>query len=87
MRRLTWVLFLFLIFGVAPAVWAGPAEEAAQMAEQWMKAFHEGNVEALSALYAPDAMYYSSLSPFRVEGREAIRTLFAGVFRAFPTRS
>ncbi len=87
MKRPAWVLFLFLVFGMAPAAWAGPAEEAAQMAEQWMKAFHEGNAEALSALYAPDAVYYSSFSPFRVEGREAIRALFAGVFRPFPTRA
>ncbi len=86
MKRVTWVVFLFLLVAVAPAVWAGPAEEAAQISQQWVRAFHEGNAEALSALYATDAVYYPALSPFPLEGRDAIRALFAGVFRTFPTR-
>lgn len=87
MKCLRWAVFLFLLVGVASAVWAGPAEEAAQMLQQWSQAFHEGNAEALAALYAEDAVYISFLFPFRVEGREAIRATFAGFIRAFPTRA
>lgn len=76
-----------LIVGVVPGALAGPAEETAQMAEQWFKYFVEGNAEALSSLYAKDASYWSFLSPFRTEGREAMRALFAGFFRAYPTRT
>ena len=72
---------------VVPAVLADPLEESTQIVQQWLKAFHEGNAEALAALYAQDAVYIPWAGPFRVEGREAIRTYFAGVFRAFPTRS
>jgi uncharacterized protein (TIGR02246 family) len=81
------VVIGFLLIGVVPTVLAGPVEESDQITEQWIKAFNEGNAEALSALYARDAVYISWAGPFRVEGREAIRAMFAGFFRAFPTRS
>ncbi len=87
MRHLTSVVFLVSLLGAASAVWAGPAEEAAQILHQLTQAYHEGNAEALGGLYASDAVLHSSLSPFRVEGRDAIRALFAGGFRTFPTRA
>jgi uncharacterized protein (TIGR02246 family) len=76
-----------LFIGVIPGVLAGPAEESAQLADQWIKAFIEGNTDVIANLYAKDASYWSFLGPFRVEGREAIRPLFAGFFRAYPTRT
>jgi uncharacterized protein (TIGR02246 family) len=81
------MVVVFCIFVLTPIVSAGPIEEAAQLLEQWLKAFHEGNAEALSATYAPDAVYTSWASPFPAQGRGAIRATFAGFFRAFPTRS
>jgi len=72
---------------VTPIVWAGPIEESAQLTQEWVKAFHEGNAEALSATYARDGVYISWAGPFPVAGREAIRATYAGFFRAFPTRS
>ena len=66
---------------------AGPIEESAQVTAQWVKAFHEGNAEAISALYAKDGVYITWTGPFPFIGREAIRAAFAGFFRAFPTRS
>jgi uncharacterized protein (TIGR02246 family) len=75
------------IFVLTPIVSAGPIEEATQLLEQWLKAFHEGNAEALSATYAQDAVYTSWAGPFPAQGREAIRAMYAGFFRAFPTRS
>ncbi len=82
----TLMIGAFLV-GAIPGVWAGPAEETAQMADQWMKAFHEGNLDAITALYAKDAVFTPFLGPFRVEGREGIRAAFGGLFRGFPTRS
>jgi uncharacterized protein (TIGR02246 family) len=75
------------LFVLTPIVSAGPIEEATQLLEQWLKAFHEGNAEALSATYARDAVYTSWAGPFPAQGREAIRAMYAGFFRAFPTRS
>jgi uncharacterized protein (TIGR02246 family) len=77
----SWLLVL------TPVVFAGPLEEATQLLDQWLKAFHEGNAEALSATYARDGVYISWAGPFPAQGREAIRAMYAGFFRAFPTRS
>jgi uncharacterized protein (TIGR02246 family) len=74
----------FCVFVLTPVVLAGPVEESVQMTQEWIKAFHEGNAEALSALFAKDAVYISFTSPFPAIGREAIRAAFAGFFRAFP---
>ena len=76
----SWLLVL------TPVVFAGPIEESAQLTQEWVKAFHEGNAEALSATYARDGVYISWAGPFPAAGREAIRATYAGFFRAFPTR-
>ncbi|MBP1696905.1 MAG: SnoaL-like domain [Deltaproteobacteria bacterium] len=76
-----------LLIGSIPTTWAGPAEEAAQMAEQWFKFFYEGNAEAMANLYARDASFWGFLNPFRLEGRDAIRAMYASIFKAFPIRA
>ena len=81
------MVIAFCVFVLTPIVTAGPLEEASQLLEQWLKAFHEGNADALSATYARDAVYTSWAGPFPAQGREAIRATFVGFFRAFPTRS
>lgn len=78
------IAFCWLVF--TPIVLAGPIEESVQMTREWVKAFHEGNAEALSALYVQDAVYITWAGPFPFAGREAIRGTFTGFFRAFPTR-
>lgn len=83
---ITLIIGSFLI-GSIPTTWAGPAEESAQMADKWFKAFYDGDAEAMSTLYAKDASFFAFLSPFRVEGREGIRASFAGLFKSFPTRA
>ena len=67
-------------------VWSGPIEESNQIVQQWMKAFHEGNAEALSALFAKDGVYIPWAGPFPVLGREAIRPYFEGFFRLYPIK-
>ena len=81
------MVIAFCVFVLTPIVSAGPIEEATQLLEQWLKAFHEGNAEALSATYAPNAVYIPWAGPFPYAGREAIRAMYAGFFRAFPIRS
>jgi len=80
------MVIAFCLFVYTPIVLAGPIEDSVQMSREWVKAFHEGNAEALSALYAPDAVYTTWAGPFPNEGRNAIRANFAGFFRAYPTR-
>lgn len=76
----------FFIWGI-PVSWAGPAEDSAQLGDEWIKAFNEGNVEAIVNLYARDASFWGFLGPFRVEGREALRAFYAGLFKAYPIRA
>jgi uncharacterized protein (TIGR02246 family) len=76
-----------LIIGVVPGALAGPAEESSQLGDQWIKVFVEGNAEAIANLYARDASFWGFLGPFRVEGREAIRATYAGLFKTFPIRA
>jgi uncharacterized protein (TIGR02246 family) len=81
------LLAVFSVTGPTSAVLAGPAEESAQMGDQWIKAFLEGNADTLSGLYAKDASLYTFMSPFLVQGRDAIRGSFAGLFKAYPVRA
>ena len=78
------MVIAFCIFVLTPMVSAGPIEDATQVTQEYVKAFNEGNAEALSALFARDAAYIGWASPFPTEGREAIRAAFAGFFKAYP---
>ena len=80
------IVTAFCILLLTPIVSAGPIEESVQLTQEWLKAFHEGNAEALSALFARDGIYVSWSSPFPAQGREAIKAAFAGFFRGFPVR-
>ncbi len=74
------------IFLLTPIVSAGPIEEAVQLTKDYVKAFHEGNAEALSATFAKDAAYIPWGGPFPVVGRDAFRAKMAGWFKAYPIR-
>lgn len=87
MKRMTWFLVLLLLLGMAPAAWAGPAEEIAEIGRQRAQAFVEGNLDAWTAAVADNAVFTSALRPFRIEGKEAIRAHFADLFGRYPTRS
>jgi uncharacterized protein (TIGR02246 family) len=72
--------------GFAAEVWAGPAEEVAQIAGPRLQAFQDGNLDAYVAAYADNAVVQSSLSPFRIEGKEPIRAYLAELFHIYPGR-
>ena len=80
------MVIAFSIFVLTPIVSAGPIEDAAQVTQEWAKAFNGGNAEALSALFARDAVYVSWASPYPAVGREAIRATFEGFIRTYPIR-
>jgi len=66
--------------------WAGPAEEIAQVDQQAIQCFNDGNLDKCVALYADDAVSTSAVAPFRIDGKEALQSNYAGVFQNFPTR-
>ena len=80
------MVFTLCMLVSTPILWSGPIEEGDKLSKEWLKAFHEGNAEALSALYAKDGAYISWASPFPVVGREAIQAMFAGFFKMYPMR-
>ncbi len=49
--------------------------------ETWVKAFNDGDAEALAALYAEDAVNHQ-VTQNPVKGRENIRAMFAAEFAA-----
>lgn len=80
------VLFALTMVGLAAKAWAGPAEEVAQIAGPRGQAFEQGNAEAYSAAFADNAVLTSSLSAYRVEGKEAIQAYFVQLFQLYPGR-
>ena len=79
-------LSALILVGLAVEAWAGPVEEVAQIAGPRNQIFEEGNTEALVAAFADNAVLTSSLTGFRIEGKEAIRAYFAALFQAYPGR-
>jgi ketosteroid isomerase-like protein len=86
MKRFIAAFFFFILAGTGVWAWAGPTEEVAQLSGPRLKALLEGNAEAYTADYADNAVFQSSFSPFRIEGREAIRAFFTSLFRMYPKR-
>src|SRR5262245_15314609 len=81
------VQILAMVFCVAASsAWAGPAEEIAELNMKRGQAFSQGNAEAFTADFADNAVFTSSRSTFRVEGKNAIRAHFANLFQTYPQR-
>jgi uncharacterized protein (TIGR02246 family) len=79
-------LFALMLVGFAAEVLAGPAEEVAQIAAPRNQAFEDGNADAYAAAFADNAVLQSSVSAFRIEGKEAIRAYFTELFQSYPRR-
>ena len=68
---------LCLLFGIsATDAFAGPAEEANAVIDQWSAKYSANDRDALISLYAPDAILLGTTSPVISEGTEAIRKYF-----------
>ncbi len=64
---------------MAPAVLAGPADEANAALDRFSVAYSANDVEALAKLYAPNAILLGTNSPAISEGRDAVRAYFTNL--------
>ena len=71
-----WLCAFVLAASVASPAFAGPEEEALQVIEKWAAAFNASDVDAIVALYAPDAMFLGTGSRTVVLKTEQIRQYF-----------
>ena len=86
MKRLTSLVFLLVLCGMMTEVWAGPAEEVAEIALRRAQGFREGNLDVFMADWADKGVLTSALAGFRFEGKEAVRAHFAALFEQYPQR-
>lgn len=86
MKRSITMFLASIAMGLASTLWAGPAEEVSQIGAPRQQAFQQGNVETYTAAFADNAVFQSSLTPFRIEGKEAIRAFFTQLFQTYPKR-
>ena len=73
--------FLF----TAPSL-ADPLKEIAEVAAPRAKAYSAGDVDGWTGAFADNAVFFGSFSPFRVEGKPAIRAAFSEHFTQFTNR-
>ena len=63
MTRLTWFLFIGMVW-ISPAIAvAGPAEEANAVVDRFSAAYNSNDPEEVVKLYAPDAILLGTVSP------------------------
>ena len=86
MLRLTCLIVSLLISATVSNVWAGAEEEIAQLRQQRIQAFSDGNLDAFVDSFADNAVVTPPGEPFRIEGKDAIRAYYAALFQNFPTR-
>jgi uncharacterized protein (TIGR02246 family) len=67
---------IYIATPFSPIAYAGPAEEANAVIDQWSATYTANDPNALVALYAPDAILLGTTSPVISEGAEGIRKYF-----------
>ena len=78
--------FVFALTMFANVASAGPAEDVAEVNKPRLQMLKDGNVDGYIAAYADNAVLNSTFSPFRIEGKDAIRVYFTELFRLYPKR-
>jgi uncharacterized protein (TIGR02246 family) len=86
MNRFIAAFLGLVVLHLAGPASAGPLEEVAQLAAARGQAFQDGNADAYSADFADNAVLQSSFSPFRIEGKAAIKAYFVELFLMYPRR-
>ena len=74
----TKILGLLIALLAFPA-WAGPAEEAVDVVDQWAATYSANDRNALAKLYAPDALLLGTTDPLATRGSEAIHDYFSAL--------
>lgn len=72
----TWLCAFALAAALCAPVLAGPEEDALRVVEQWAAAFRASDVDAIVALYAPDATFLGTGSRTVVLKTAEIRDYF-----------
>lgn len=75
MKNLALALCFFFVSSVTVA-FAGPAEEANAVIDQWSATYSANDRDTLVGLYVPDAILLGTTSPVISEGTDAIRKYF-----------
>jgi uncharacterized protein (TIGR02246 family) len=68
-----------MILATASGANAGPAEDANAALDRFSAAYSANDVDAVVALYAPDAILLGTNSPIITEGQDGVRTYFTSV--------
>jgi uncharacterized protein (TIGR02246 family) len=68
------------------AAQAAVAQEIVAIGQRRNAAFEKGDADANTADFADNAVYTSSLEPYRIEGKAAIKDFFATLFETYATR-
>ena len=71
-----WLGVVVITFAIASPALAGPEDDALQVVGKWAAAFNASDVDAIVALYAPDAMFLGTGSRSVVLKAEEIRQYF-----------
>ena len=71
-----WLCGFLLVAAVASPASAGPEQDALAVVEKWAAAFRASDVDAIVALYAPDAMFLGTGSRTVVLKTAEIRQYF-----------
>ena len=69
-----------------PAQEKDPAAELASVAERFVTAYNEKNLENMLALYTPEAEMIDEIDGLSASGIDAIRSIFESSFSKFPDR-
>jgi uncharacterized protein (TIGR02246 family) len=68
-----------MLLASAVTVFAGPAEDAASVVEQFKKAFDASDVQGVVKLFTPDAVFLGTVSPKLVTKTEDIDAYFQAI--------
>lgn len=67
------LLFAFAMQAQAQSHSSSYEAQIQEWIDHWTKAFHEGNVDAIMALYSPDVIAYDIVPPLQFIGAQAYR--------------
>jgi uncharacterized protein (TIGR02246 family) len=71
---------LIVLIALAPAgAFAGPAEDASALIDRWAATYTANDADAITALYAPDALLHGTSSPTLNKGSGEIRKYFGAL--------
>lgn len=79
MSRYTRVLIAVLLMLAPAGAFAGPAEEASAIIDRWAATYTANDADAITKLYAPDALLHGTSSPTLNKGSAEIRKYFGGL--------